>query len=362
MALTTPHTDPEHPRPQDGEGAPDAPLTFVPHDPSGAVGHAPVKIQTGRYGELEAHELVHLLDSLEDERSRGRFRESIYISAFFYLALAWFIFYGPRVLWHAPKVKLPSDVLKERELTVLNAPILPRPKLQPIPRNEVPPPKPPPVDNFRMDRSTANQPKISTNTTAGEAPKPNPAMPTHAPDLPAAPAPQPSARPASPPPVADAPTPQPGARIPRSESASDMMHDLSRGISRGGESRPAMVPAPGGGTVGSGAEILSDTMGTNFSPYLMSLKRLIEPTWMTLLPEEVRPPLSKKGETFIILTILPDGTIGDMKLEASTHDEAINKSAWASITAQGKLPPLPRSFQGPNLVLRLRYMVNMDRP
>jgi hypothetical protein len=84
----------------------------------------PPKVRTGRYGELEEHELIHLLDTFDDERSRARFRESIYISVIIYLALAWFLFYGPRVLFHQPRIINPMDVLKQREkdITYLNTP------------------------------------------------------------------------------------------------------------------------------------------------------------------------------------------------------------------------------------------------
>ena len=73
---------------------------------------------------LEHHELLQLLDTIDDERSRSRFRESIYISVFVYLALAWFVFYGPRILFHQGRIVSPADVLKQRdkELTYLNMP------------------------------------------------------------------------------------------------------------------------------------------------------------------------------------------------------------------------------------------------
>src|ERR1700677_3872373 len=91
--------------------------------PSTAPPNPPVKVRTRRFGELEEHELIHLLDSLDDERSKARFRESIYISIFFYLAVTWFLFYGPRVLFHQPRLISPADVLKERDkLTFLDAP------------------------------------------------------------------------------------------------------------------------------------------------------------------------------------------------------------------------------------------------
>ncbi len=92
--------------------------------PKSAPPNQPLKVRTGRYGELEEHELIHLLDSLDDERSKARFRESIYISIIIYLAIVWFLFYGPRVLFHQPRLINPVDVLKERDkqLTYLDAP------------------------------------------------------------------------------------------------------------------------------------------------------------------------------------------------------------------------------------------------
>src|ERR1700745_4532589 len=104
--------------------------------PNSAPPAQSIKVRTGRYGELEEHELIHLLDSLDDERSKARFRESIYISIIIYLGIAWFLFYGPRVLFHQPKLISPVDVLREREkqqLTFLDAPkdlsrLSPKPK------------------------------------------------------------------------------------------------------------------------------------------------------------------------------------------------------------------------------------------
>ena len=55
---------------------PDAPVSFVPHVPVGSTARPqPLRIRTGRFGELEEHELVRLLDTIEDERARARFRE-----------------------------------------------------------------------------------------------------------------------------------------------------------------------------------------------------------------------------------------------------------------------------------------------
>ena len=92
-----------------------------------------------------------------------------------------------------------------------------------------------------------------------------------------------------------------------------------------------------------------------------SFKKIIREiynTWLPLIPEEARPPLNKSGETQIRFIILPNGKIGGMVLEGSTHDDAINRAAWGSITGVGQFPPLPGEFHGPDLELRIHYLVN----
>jgi hypothetical protein len=103
------------------------------------------------------------------------------------------------------------------------------------------------------------------------------------------------------------------------------------------------------GPAAPGVDILSDTMGVDFNPYLQKIIREIYYTWLPLIPEEARPPL-------------PYVTIGGMTLEASSHDDAINRSSWGSITGVGKFPPLPKEFHGPNLELRIHYLVNKEPP
>ena len=92
--------------------------------PKSAPPNPPVKVRTNRYGVLEEHELIHLLDALDDERARARFRESVYISIIIWLAIGWFVLYGPQVIFHQPRLINPADVLKQRdkELTFLDMP------------------------------------------------------------------------------------------------------------------------------------------------------------------------------------------------------------------------------------------------
>jgi uncharacterized membrane protein len=73
-----------------------------------------------RYEELDPDELLHLIDRLEDERSRALRREGIWISVIAHLFLFWFLFYGPKFRSHQPHVVNPE--VKQKDLTFLNLP------------------------------------------------------------------------------------------------------------------------------------------------------------------------------------------------------------------------------------------------
>jgi hypothetical protein len=334
---------------------PGAPLSFVPQPPTGDPVATPFRIRTNRFGDLEEHEIVRLLDTIEDERARGRFRESIYISVFVWLVVAWVIFYGPKYLWHAPKLISPVEVMKQQQLTSLRAPVLRHPV--------VPPPK---LDNKILERLRAAEPKPVLHETAPPPPAPPLTQPQPVeasappPPLPLAPTPRTVA-----PVIAEAPTPQPTTRptFNTPGSASDEMRNALRDSSRDHGTVGGIhggVSAPGGAKGDGGVQVLSDMQGVDFSEYLKRLQREIMRNWIPLLPEETESPLFKKGDTFIIVTILPDGTIGNIQPDGSSHDVAIDRAAWGSITSEGKFQALPSQFHGPNLILRFHYIVNGD--
>ncbi len=348
---------------------PDAPLSFVPRTPlSATVRPEPLRVRTSRYGELEAHELVKLLDTIEDERARSRFRESVYLSIFFWIALALVVFFGPKYLWHAPRVVLPSEVLRSRELTQLTAPVLTAPRLRSAP---------PAVDNHTLEHLRSNEPKAPAAPPRPAEPKlaprtetrPLPAAPTPnlqpataPPNLPPAPVPQP-VTPRQPTAVPDAPRPQPSRpnfnQVPSSAGDSIEQALNSARSGSGHDSGGVASRSRNGSDLGMGpAEILSDTQGVNFNPYLQRILHEIYDQWIPLIPEEARPPLMKQGVTMLRLRILPNGTIDFIGIDGSTHDQALNRAAWGSITGVGQFPPLPSQFHGPNLELRIHYLVN----
>jgi TonB family protein len=108
-----------------------------------------------------------------------------------------------------------------------------------------------------------------------------------------------------------------------------------------------------------GVEILTDTRGVDFAPYIHQILRLDSSSWHKLLGQDTGAPTSQ-GWTLIRLTIASDGTVSAMHLDDSSHQTALDRAAWGSITSIGKLPPLPKDFNGPSLELRLRFNVSSD--
>jgi TonB family protein len=340
--------------------------------PSSSPSGPPVKVRTGRFGELEEHEIIHLLDSLDDERAKARFREAIYISVIIYLALGWFVLYGPRVLFHQPRLINPMDVLKDREkMTYLN---MPKDVAKQIPR------KPTDVmsDKDRTQQTTRPTLDKKTLEQLQAMRKAGPPAPTEAPPTPQPPQQQPAPQQAQQSlPPAPAPAPQQQARVDtptpqpptpqrpnfgnQNQSAGEALRQAARQAAQnrgGGGDYGANIPVAHQG-MNTGVDVLSDTMGVDFGPYLNKVIREIYNNWIPLIPEEARPPLNKSGETLIRFTILPNGTVGGMHLDGSTHDDALNRAAWGSVNGQ-QFPPLPPEFKGPLLELRIHYMVNKN--
>jgi TonB family protein len=106
------------------------------------------------------------------------------------------------------------------------------------------------------------------------------------------------------------------------------------------------------------ADILSDTQGADFGPYMRQALQSIRRLWLS--SESVKATSADKSqtETIIRFTISPEGKISAMQLVQSAHQIEIDRAAWGSITGVGEFPPLPKEFNGPNLVLSIGFRVN----
>ena len=113
-----------------------------------------------------------------------------------------------------------------------------------------------------------------------------------------------------------------------------------------GQNAPSQHPA-----MGAGADILSDTMGVDFGPYM---KRVIAATyrsWIPYHPDLPAAALDKQGRVGVRFKILPDGSVKEMTLEFPSGDVSLDR---AGLGIAGAAPPAP-SPKTSKAFLELRF-------
>src|SRR5208282_5342107 len=106
------------------------------------------------------------------------------------------------------------------------------------------------------------------------------------------------------------------------------------------------------------AEILTDTRGVDFSPYVATVRRIVGSRWKLMIPSQVYPPLLKQGKVSIDFYIRKDGKVEGIKIHESSGEESLDHAAWGSITASNPFPPLPSEFTGEGIGARFHYFYN----
>ena len=105
-------------------------------------------------------------------------------------------------------------------------------------------------------------------------------------------------------------------------------------------------------------EVLSDTMGVNFGPYLQRILQDVRENWYHLIPESAS---FKKGKLEIEFAIMKDGRVQGLTITTPSGDVTLDRPAYGSITASDPFPPLPSDFGGKFLSLRFRFYYNPDK-
>jgi TonB family protein len=321
-----------------------------------------------------------MLAQLEDELARSRKREAFWISVVAHILFVLLIIFLPDLLphWAMPHLLRPTDLSTSNAPTFLT---LPRDKQTPPPKshsqrlsdkNRVAQTTRP-----RIDRKTLD--KLHESELAGKPIPPGPPTPTARepgsllsklgvpPVLRQPPAPAPSQPKAEnrawPREQPVAPVPNPPAENPfRSPgSAGAVIAEASRSTlpraSGGGGSAYGMGPVDRNATVGP-FDILSDTQGVDFGPYLSRVLESIKSNWYNLVPDEARPPLLKHGKVSIRFLITPSGKVAGMFIDHPSGDPPLDRAAYGGITASDPFSPLPREFHGPYLALRITFFYN----
>jgi TonB family protein len=106
-----------------------------------------------------------------------------------------------------------------------------------------------------------------------------------------------------------------------------------------------------------GAQILSDTQGVDFGPYLARIIYMVRQNWYAVIPESAR--LGQKGRVMLDFDIQKDGSVPGVDLAASSGAEPLDRAAEAAINASVPFPPLPSEFHGNHLKLRFIFLYNL---
>ena len=301
---------------------------------------------------------------MQDDLARSRRREAVWISIIVHLVLIiglWKIEFLAKYLpWHPDAVAKKSTNLKD--VTFLELP----PDLQKVPQK--------PNTNIISDKNRVERASIRIwmskscarlwrapppGASGLSAPQPAPAQPS-ASAAQSQPAPQ------------QAPTPQIAQLQTPKLDLRNEFNKYGGSMSAGDDSGGGPGAKRGGGGQGSGGdfglgtgqrgrqvtgnlEILSDTMGVDFGPYLQRVLHDVRQNWYNAIPESAE---MKHGNLIIEFAITKDGKVAGMKLVATSGDVPLDRAAWAGIAGSDPFPALPSDFGGPYLALRFRFYYN----
>lgn len=334
----------------------------------------------------DLHVTPELVVQLQDDLSRSRQREAFWISLIVHILLIIVIlnsnylqqFLGKFFPKSAAVIAVSPELQQKKDLTYLELP----PDLQKITK--------PPKTNIISDKNRiaeSRSPKIDKkelqkildSARAGRRGPVAPAVKPQSPSPPAAaqqqqPAPQQQQQAQQQPPQPK-PNQMAAMQPPARPAPSFRMPNLSAGSAIEQAARAAAANRGSfegdGGDFGldqgrqapqafGNLDVLSDTMGVDFGPYLARVLHDVRENWYRVIPESARPPLMKKGKVSIEFAITKDGRVAGMRLSGTSGDVALDRAAWAGITASNPFPPLPTQFGGQYLALRFHFYYNPD--
>jgi TonB family protein len=327
---------------------------------------------------LEMHDVPALLIQLQDDLSRSRQREAFWISVVVHLAIVILVVNSGRLegLLHKRSVVLisPQDLMKEKDLTYLELPpdeqkLTKRPETNKISdKDRVATSKAPQIDRKELKKildsarpgrpGQAAQPAAPAQAPAAQGPQ----APQEQPAPPPPPDQNQEARLQTPPAERPAPNFNTGAISAGSAIEQAARAAMSNRGGYGGDNGDyGLGQGKQGGVAVGPMDVLSDTMGVDFGPYLARVLHDVRENWYRIIPESARAPLMKKGKVSIEFAILKNGQVAGLQIVGTSGDVALDRAAYGGITASKPFPPLPTEFGGQYLALRFHFYYNPDK-
>jgi TonB family protein len=195
-----------------------------------------------------------------------------------------------------------------------------------------------------------------------------------APELPAAPKPQPQAQTPDSRPETPRPQPQNQAQnhlvLPQMSSPGRMLQQSAQqsrqsggsGLEQFGGQIPGAPNYGGGGGegyLGGAVQMLTPNEGVDFNDYLARVVDSVKRNWYSVMPESAK--LGEKGRVILQFRITTSGAVpeAEPQLMSSSGKEALDRAAYSSIRSSSPFEPLPSAFSGPFIELRFIFLYNL---
>jgi TonB family protein len=160
--------------------------------------------------------------------------------------------------------------------------------------------------------------------------------------LEAAPAPAPAVQPAPP---APKPAVVPPKAVAKPVEASPFGKSLKKETPAPAAAAPAKAAGVPAAATSTQPEVAIEGGDFPYTLYIDRMKNLIGTRWF-------RP---MNGTTVVVFTIDRDGTIRDVKTEASSGNGTFDRAALRAVLESSPLPPLPFGYSGTYLVVHLTF-------
>jgi TonB family protein len=168
------------------------------------------------------------------------------------------------------------------------------------------------------------------------------------------------APPPGPPPPGRSQVPIPGSSIADAIRGRAGTGGEGDGGAAGGVGGITLPPIPGSQGSSVLPQLLSDSMGVDFVPYLRQILVTVRRNWLNVIPESVKYG-GRRGVSGIQFSIGRDGKVIKLVIESASGTEALDRAAVAGISASNPFPPLPGEFKGDRIVVQFNFQYNMPR-
>lgn len=112
------------------------------------------------------------------------------------------------------------------------------------------------------------------------------------------------------------------------------------------QSQSGAPAAAAAGSGGGDASVATDMPNFPYPWYISQVRAGLWNQWSSRMPKE-------KGECTVVFSVMPNGSLVDLRTESSSGDSAFDLAALGAVQDAAPFPPLPRGFSEPFLKIHV---------